>query len=159
MRTIKCRMPDVLREWEREGARKDTGYPESRLREKPILAFCFVENKARELSTQDAEELRGNRCRGKPPERAGRKARGLKRSRLAARMEGKDDAARPAQPPCIRSSIFTRKERRTKNGNEKEIAKDVCVAAGAQHDHGYAEHHGICSRRGWGRAFPQIQSL
>ena len=117
MRAIKRRMPDVLREWEREGARKDTGYPESRLREKPILAFCFVENKARELSTQDAEELRGNRCRGKPSERAGRKARGLKRSRLAVRIEGKDDAARPAQPPCIRSSDKGKENEKWQNRN------------------------------------------
>mgnify|MGYP005949243677 CR=1 FL=1 len=46
--------------------------------EKPILAFCFVFNKA-SLSEQNAEEFRRNRCRGKPLETAGRKARGLTR--------------------------------------------------------------------------------
>lgn len=58
----------------------------NRLREKPILAFCFVFNKA-SLSEQNAEEFRRNRCRGKPLETAGRKARGLKRSELIGRME------------------------------------------------------------------------
>ena len=32
--------------------------PESRHREKPRLASCFIENRARELSEQEAEELR-----------------------------------------------------------------------------------------------------
>ena len=73
----------------------------NRLREKPILAFCFVFNKA-SLSEQNAVEFRRNRCRGKPLETAGRKARGLKRKRHAG--------------PAASISIFpiTQVERRTK---------------------------------------------